>query len=131
MRVTGVTPQFQPPSRQTPSRRMWITIALCILLPPVGLILLWGTMRAPLRGKIIISIIAVLSMTLMITIFLMSRAHEIGRISNDALSSGIMTTTAPDESTPSTIPQAQPVIVEPSELDEDVNHEFVPANPVG
>ncbi len=43
------------------------------MMTPVGLILLWNAARNPLRGKLIISIIALLSMTLMLTIFLLSR----------------------------------------------------------
>lgn len=61
---------FAPPTPQRPSRRMWLIVALCVFLPPVGLILLWSQARNPLRGKLIVSIIALLSMTLMITIYL-------------------------------------------------------------
>lgn len=76
MRATGVAPNFQTPSRESPSAAMWITIALCVFLPPIGLIRLWASARNPLRGKLVISIIAVLSMTLMLVIYMSSRQHN-------------------------------------------------------
>lgn len=76
MRVQGVAPNFQPPSRQTPSGDMWLTIVLCIFLPPIGLIRLWMMARCPLRGKFIISIIALLSLTLMLTVFISLRQQN-------------------------------------------------------
>lgn len=70
IRTTGYVPNLRAPSRQTPSQRMWLIVALCVFLPPVGLLMLWTQARNPLRGKLIVSIIAVLSMTLMLTIYI-------------------------------------------------------------
>lgn len=74
MRTTGYVPNLKAPSRRTPSQRMWLIVALCVFLPPVGLLMLWTQARNPLRGKLIVSIIAVLSMTLMLTIYI--SAHQ-------------------------------------------------------
>ena len=70
MRASGYVPEFTPPSRNTPSRQMWFIVLLCVVLPPVGLVLLWTRATNPLRGKLIVSIIALLSLTLMLTWYL-------------------------------------------------------------
>ena len=137
MRITGVTPQFQPPTRQVPSRRMWWTIGLCVALPPVGLVMLWTSARNPLRGKVIISIIAVLSMTLMITIFLMSKAQNASRISADTVSEYQLGTQSEVPAQVQELGGEQPVIdVAPVEViggGQTVpgSDEIMPANPVG
>lgn len=68
MRSTGYVPNIKAPSRQTPSREMWMIVGLCVFVPPLGLIMLWAKARNPLRGKLIVTIIALLSMTLMLTL---------------------------------------------------------------
>lgn len=118
MRAQGIAPNFQTPSRQTPSRSMWITIALCVFLPPIGLIRLWAMARCPLRGKLIISIIAVLSMTLMLTIFISARQPN-----------PYLLQTVPDygqqlQATPTQTAETEP-------LPEETPSTVIPANPVG
>lgn len=127
MRASGVTPNFQPPTRQTPSKRMWITVALCVLLPPVGLILLWTAARNPLRGKLIISIIALLSMTLMLTLFLLSRQPNPYAQQQDL---------PPDYSDLPQMNQTQvtatPMPAAPSDgVQTDAAQDVIPANPAG
>ena len=85
MRISGVSPQFQPPSNQAPSRRMWVILVLCVALPPVGLILLWTTARNPLRGKLIISTVALVSMTLMLTVYLLGQRTPPNMIKTGAM----------------------------------------------
>ncbi len=76
MRTTGVTPMFQVPKRSHPSARVWVTILLCALLPPLGLIVLWRGLRCPIRGKILVSALALLSMTLMLTTYISFRENS-------------------------------------------------------
>ncbi|MDO4547415.1 MAG: hypothetical protein Q4D04_04910 [Clostridia bacterium] len=61
MRNTTV-PNFKVPGRKKPSGRMWITIILCVILPPVGLIMLWGRTRCPIRGKVLMTVVSVAAM---------------------------------------------------------------------
>ncbi len=70
MRTSGYVPNFKAPSKSSPSNLMWLIVVLCVFLPPLGLIMLWARARNPLRGKLIVSIIALLSMTLMLTIYI-------------------------------------------------------------
>ncbi len=130
MRATGVTPNFQPPTRQTPSTRMWITVALCVLLPPVGLILLWTTARNPLRGKLIISIIALLSMTLMLTLFLLSRQPKLyGEQQNVPVDyAGLPQMNQTVAATPTPAPTAP---IEADDVQTDEVSDIIPANPAG
>ena len=128
MRVSGIAPQFQPPNRQTPSRKMWIIIALCVVLPPIGLILLWTSARNPLRGKLIISIIAVLSLTLMLTLFFTSIKKQPNEIKNPQIDYSYLDQyqqQQQDTPLPSASPQQQvmPEAVEPEP-------EVIPSNPM-
>ena len=124
MRASGVAPQFQPPTRNTPSKRMWIILLLNIFLPPVGLVLLWKSARNPLRGKVLISIVALLSMTLMLTLFLThKRLNEKPKpvpIDNTMLEEYIE-----QRATPAPSPTPQP----PVQL-EAPDSPVVPANPL-
>ena len=76
MRTTGSAPVFQVPRRSHPSARVWVTILLCALLPPLGLIVLWRGLRCPVRGKLLISALALLSMTLMLTAYISFRENS-------------------------------------------------------
>ena len=69
MRETYV-PNLKAPSRKKPSYRMWLTLLLCVALPPVGLALLWGRVRCPLRGKVWISLVGVTVLVVELTLFL-------------------------------------------------------------
>ena len=77
MRTTGSAPVFQVPKRGKPSTRVWLTILFCALLPPLGLIVVWRGLRCPVRGKILLSLVAFLSMTLMLTTYI-SRQMDSG-----------------------------------------------------
>ena len=70
MRTTGSAPVFQVPKRKRPSARVWIAFLLCVLVPPVGLFVLWRGLRCPIRGKILLSALALVSMTLMLSSFI-------------------------------------------------------------
>jgi len=70
MRTTGSAPVFQVPKRGKPSARVWITILMCALIPPLGLIVVWRGLRCPVRGKVLLSLVAFASMTLMLTTYI-------------------------------------------------------------
>lgn len=70
MRTTGSAPVFQAPKRAKPSARVWVTFLFCALLPPLGLVVVWRGLRCPVRGKLLLSLVAFLSMTLMLTTYI-------------------------------------------------------------
>jgi hypothetical protein len=76
MRTTGSAPVFQVPRRGRPSARVWVTVLLCAAVPPLGLIVLWRGLRCPVRGKVLISALALLSMTLMLTTYISFRENS-------------------------------------------------------
>ncbi len=63
-------PNFKVPGRRGPSASMWITLVLCAAFPPAGLLLLWGKVRCPLRGKVWISAVSVAILVCELTLFL-------------------------------------------------------------
>ena len=68
-------PNLRVPPPRKPSSLMWVTVVLCVILPPVGLLLLWGKVRCPLRGKFWISLLSVAVMVTMLTFYLQWRAR--------------------------------------------------------
>jgi hypothetical protein len=70
MRTTGNAPVFQVPKRGRPSARVLVTFLLCALLPPLGLVVVWRGLRCPVRGKVLLSAVAFLSMTVMLTTYI-------------------------------------------------------------
>jgi len=76
MRTTGSAPVFQVPKRKRPSARVWIAFLLCVLLPPVGLFVLWRGLRCPIRGKILLSALALVSMTVMLSSFISYQMNQ-------------------------------------------------------
>ncbi|MEA4898776.1 MAG: hypothetical protein VB067_14900 [Christensenellaceae bacterium] len=69
MRDTYV-PNFKVPVRRKPSRAMITAMLLCVLMPPLGLVLLWGKVRCPLRGKLWISSISLACMVAGMTLLI-------------------------------------------------------------
>ncbi len=70
MRTTGSAPVFQVPRRTKPSARVWVAVLLCILVPPLGLIMLWRGVRCPVRGKLLVTAVALVSLTVMLTAYI-------------------------------------------------------------
>jgi hypothetical protein len=70
MRTTGNAPVFQVPRRNKPSARVWVAVLLCVLVPPLGLVMLWRGVRCPVRGKLLITAVAFVSLTVMLTVYI-------------------------------------------------------------
>lgn len=71
MRGSADTPLFKTPKRQSkPSSRILVIALLTLLLPPLGLICLWRGARCPMRGKILLSIVGLASMTFIFVLIL-------------------------------------------------------------
>ena len=135
MRTTGSAPVFQVPKRKQPSGRVWTAFFLCVLLPPVGLFVLWRGLRCPVRGKVLLSMLALVSMTVMLFSFISHQLNqgilipqpEAGQFAvNDYTSSSgavveraAEATAAPEETLEVTAAPAQPEMT------------LAPANPFG
>lgn len=63
-------PNLKVPGKKGPSHKMWLTALLCLALPPVGLVLLWGGARCPLRGKLWLTALSVVVMVTAMTLAL-------------------------------------------------------------
>ncbi len=66
----GYVPNLKVPGKKGPSHKMWLTALLCLALPPVGLVLLWGGARCPLRGKLWLTALSVAVMVTAMTLIL-------------------------------------------------------------
>jgi hypothetical protein len=64
MRVPVSTTNVRLPKRRRTSRRTLVLLILTIVLPPLGLLLLWRIGNCPLRGKVLISLLGVAVMIL-------------------------------------------------------------------
>jgi hypothetical protein len=118
------------PKRGKPSARVWVTFLFCALLPPLGLIIVWRWLRCPVRGKILLSLVAFLSMTLMLSTYI-GRQMDSGILIpreaagqfavNDYTTGGGATviTPAPSDAATATPAPAEPIMT------------LAPANPFG
>ena len=71
MRVPGNTPYIRTPRVQKRSSKRTIIIMLVtIVLPPLGLILLWRVARCPLRGKVLITMLGAAIMVLAFALYM-------------------------------------------------------------
>lgn len=70
----GYVPNLKIPGKKGPSGKMWLTLLLCVALPPLGLILLWGRARCPLRGKLCMTLVGVAVMVVAMTAYMEWRA---------------------------------------------------------
>ncbi|MDI9505194.1 MAG: hypothetical protein GX246_02910 [Clostridiales bacterium] len=115
MRVDYV-PNLKAPRRKGPSKRMLLTILLCILLPPVGLVLLWGGVKCPVRGKLLLTLISALILVAMFTTFLVRRERAV--------------TIIPQPVIPHVLATPTPAAAAPAP-DMQVPQGIIPANPMG
>lgn len=130
MRKSGTATSFTTPRRKTPSARMWVTILLCLVLPPVGLILLWRAVRCPVRGKILISALAMVSMTFMLVLYIGRNVQDAALIPDPMANpvygqSDIYASPAP------AAPDAQAGADSPDAGQGQIEGGVVPANPLG
>lgn len=100
------TPNFRAPGRRSIvklPRRTLIQILLILFLPPVGLAVLWRNSRYPLRGRMLLSVLAMASMTLIFSLFLSSGGPD--PVSNSPVVP-VAASAATPEPTPSPTPEA-------------------------
>lgn len=61
------TPNMARPGKRSPNnRRTLLKVILCVLIPPIGILVLWRTSSFRLRGRVLVSLLSAISMTLMI-----------------------------------------------------------------
>ncbi|MEG0935002.1 MAG: hypothetical protein RSJ41_05360 [Clostridia bacterium] len=126
-------PNFKVPGRKKPSHKMLLTLLLCVLLPPVGLILLWGRATCPTRGKVWISLISVAVMVAGMTYYIGTRAGD------DYIVPDAPIAHTYGLATPAPAPSVAPAPVETVEKDAQAGEEVapetipgvIPANPMG
>jgi uncharacterized membrane protein YqaE (UPF0057 family) len=79
MAIYGYSTYFRPPKKKGHATLFW-AILFCVILPPVGLFLVWGRLKCNLRGRLLLSLVAVLCMTVMLATALQMRygVQEVG-----------------------------------------------------
>lgn len=78
MRVSANTPYIRTPRTQKRTSRTTLVIMLItLLLPPLGLVLLWRAGRCPLRGKVFITMLGIAVMVLAFSLYI-SRHTPVG-----------------------------------------------------
>ena len=135
MRTTGNAPVFQAPRRKGPSARVLAALAMCALLPPLGLVSVWRGLRCPVRGKILLTAVALLSLTVMLAsyigyqmnsgILVPQQAAGQFAVNDYTSSAGKTGVLAP---TPAAAPAATPI---PAPAAESPEMTPAPANPFG
>ncbi|NLF27458.1 MAG: hypothetical protein GX592_06125 [Clostridiales bacterium] len=64
--TSAYSPNIVRPGKRAPGgRRAALKIALCVLLPPIGLLYIWRTRSFPLRGRMLATAMAFVSMALL------------------------------------------------------------------
>lgn len=100
-------------------QRLIVQLILCVLLPPIGMILVWRS-RYPRRGKLVLSLLSSLILTFMISFALSTRPPE--DIAPTPMSATYANTDTGAGVVPGTVPQnpADPIPTTPT---------VAPANP--
>ena len=114
---TDYVPNLKAPRRKGPSKRMILAILLCIILPPVGLVLLWGGVKCPIRGKLLMTLISALILVALFTAFLVRRERAVTIIPQPVIPQTAATPT----------PTAAPVPVPGIQVPQGI----IPADPMG
>lgn len=128
-------PNFKIPSPRKPSGKMWVTIVLCVLLPPVGMVLLWGRTRCPIRGKVLMTFVSVAVMVAMIALALQFGVNANARRSIYTNAAPTPAATVVPAMPASTVMPANPSKTDSTagtdggESPEDASDGVIPANP--
>jgi hypothetical protein len=147
MRTTGNAPVFQVPKRGKPSARVMLGFFLCALVPPLGLVVVWRGLRCPVRGKVLLTAVAFVSMTLMLTTYIGHQMNSgilipeqaAGQFAQNDYSASAGTTTVLSQAAttapaPASTQQAAPASTgeaAPTPLPEGGEMTPAPANPFG
>lgn len=138
MRGAADTPMFKAPKKQPrPSSQLLVIALLTLLLPPLGLLCLWRGARCPMRGKVLLSIVGVASMTLIFVLMLgpgTSLTDDLPINYQYAATTAMPTTAPAPESTLAPDAGEPGVVDDPATDDTDdtgLEDGVIPANPVG
>lgn len=129
----GYVPNLKVPGKKGPSARMWLTLLLCVVLPPVGLILLWGGVRCPVRGKVWMTILSAAIMVAAMTLFLESRNQSALVVPPAAVTYSYTQPTPTAQPTPVPVPNQAVGGEEQGQMDPEqgLADGVIPANPLG
>lgn len=117
------TPNMGRPSERKKRNRSLPAILLCVLIPPVGLALLWRKGVFLMRGRVLLTAISTLEMA---CIFALLLPASVIQPEVPVSSVPVAVTTAPDDGTSTALTNLEQVLAEQRRAEAEANGEEIP-----
>ena len=117
------TPNMGRPSERKKRNRSLPAILLCVLIPPVGLALLWRKGIFMMRGRVLLTAISTLEMA---CIFALLLPASVIQPEVPVSSVPVAVTTAPDDGTSTALTNLEQVLAEQRRAEAEANGEEIP-----
>ena len=117
------TPNMGRPSERKKRNRSLPTILLCVLIPPVGLALLWRKGVFMMRGRVLLTAISTIEMA---CIFALLLPPSVIQPEVPVASVPVAVTTAPDDGTTTALTNLEQVLAERARAEAEANGDPLP-----
>ena len=117
------TPNMGRPSERKKRNRSLPTILLCVLIPPVGLALLWRKGVFMMRGRVLLTAISTIEMA---CVFALLLPPSVIQPEVPVASVPVAVTTAPDDGTTTALTNLEPVLAERARAEAEANGDPLP-----
>ena len=117
------TPNMGRPSERKKRNRALPTILLCVLIPPVGLALLWRKGVFLIRGRVLLTTISTIEMA---CVFALLLPPSVIQPEEPVASVPVAVTTAPDDGTSTALTNLEQVLAEKRRAEAEANGEEIP-----
>ena len=117
------TPNMGRPSERKKRNRSLPTILLCVLIPPVGLALLWRKGVFMMRGRVLLTAIATIEMA---CVFALLLPPSVIQPEVPVASVPVAVTTAPDDGTTTALTNLEQVLAERARAEAEANGDPLP-----
>lgn len=119
------TPNMGRPSERKKRNRSLPTILLCVLIPPVGLALLWRKGVFMMRGRVLLTAISTIEMA---CVFALLLPPSVIQPEVPVASVPVAVTTAPDDGTTTALTNLEQVLAERARAEAEANGEEPPVD---
>ena len=117
------TPNMGRPSERKKRNRSLPTILLCVLIPPVGLALLWRKGVFMMRGRVLLTAISTIEMA---CVFALLLPPSVIQPEIPVASVPVAVTTAPDDGTTTALTNLEQVLAERARAEAEANGDPLP-----
>ena len=117
------TPNMGRPSERKKRNRSLPTILLCVLIPPVGLALLWRKGVFMMRGRVLLTAISTIEMA---CVFALLLPPSVIQPEVPVASVPVAVTTAPDDGTTTALTNLEQVLAERARAEAEANGDPLP-----